>query len=91
MVACLDTTDQIYKDGYLIIEDSRIVDIGLQKDLSQQANFDTVLDLGNRLIMLGLINAHTHDTFPRVCGRAHLVHSRWMVQHDPSTGNINNS
>ena len=70
MVACLDTADQIFKDGYLIIEDNRIVDIGFQKDLSQQANFDTVLDLGNRLIMLGLINAHPH--IPMTLSRGHV-------------------
>ena len=57
MVACLDTADRIFKDGYLIIEDDRIVDIGFLKDLSQQANFNIVVNLGNRLVMPGLINA----------------------------------
>jgi 5-methylthioadenosine/S-adenosylhomocysteine deaminase len=70
MVACLDTADQIYKDGYLIIKNDRIVDIGLQKDLSQQADFDTVVDLGNRLVMPGLINAHTHT--PMTIFRGHV-------------------
>jgi len=70
MVACLDTADQIYKNGYLIIEDSRIVDIGFQKDLSQEENFDTVVDLGNRLVMPGLINAHTHT--PMTLFRGHV-------------------
>ena len=70
MVACLDTADQIYKDSYLIIEDHRIVDIGLQKDLSQQTDFDTVVDLGNRLVMPGLINAHTHT--PMTLFRGHV-------------------
>jgi len=70
MVACLDTADRIFKDGYLIIEDDRIVDIGFQKDLSQQSNFDTVADLGNRLVMSGLINTHTHT--PMTLFRGHV-------------------
>jgi hypothetical protein len=51
MVACLDTADRIYENSYLIIENDRIVDVGLQKDLSQQADFDKVVNLSNRLVM----------------------------------------
>jgi 5-methylthioadenosine/S-adenosylhomocysteine deaminase len=70
MVACLDTADRIYSDGYLIIEDDRIIDIGFQKDLSHQVKFDSVVDLGNRLVMPGLINAHTHT--PMTLFRGHV-------------------
>ncbi|MCD6356800.1 MAG: amidohydrolase family protein, partial [Anaerolineaceae bacterium] len=69
-VACLDSVDHIYKDGYLSIEDSRIVDIGYQKDLPVDRHYDKVVDLGNRLVMPGLINAHTHS--PMTLFRGHV-------------------
>ncbi|MDO9546985.1 MAG: amidohydrolase family protein [Pelolinea sp.] len=70
MVACLDTTDQIYKDGYLVIEDDRIVEIGYQKDLPKNRKYDSEVNLGNRLVMPGLINAHTHT--PMTLFRGHV-------------------
>ena len=60
LIACLDSEDHIIEDGYLIIHDNRIVDIGYSKDISVRVKFDSVINLGNRLIMPGLINAHTH-------------------------------
>jgi len=69
-VACLDSADHIYEDGYLIIADSRIVEIGLQKDLPDKSSFSSVIDLGNRLVMPGLINAHTHT--PMTLFRGHV-------------------
>ena len=70
MVACLDSADHIYDDGYLIIADGRIVEIGYQRDLADKAGFAAVTDLGNRLIMPGLVNAHTHS--PMTLFRGHV-------------------
>jgi 5-methylthioadenosine/S-adenosylhomocysteine deaminase len=70
MVACLDSADHIYQDGYLIIADSRIVEIGYQKNLPDRAGFAEVTDLGNRLVMPGLVNAHTHS--PMTLFRGHV-------------------
>ena len=70
MVACLDKTDHIFKDGYLVIEDNRIVEIGYQRDLPKNRNYDSEVDLGNRLVMPGLINAHTHT--PMTLFRGHV-------------------
>lgn len=60
MVTCLNNTDNIYKAGYLVIEDDLIVKIGSQKELPKTRNYDSEIGLGNRLVMPGLINAHTH-------------------------------
>jgi len=70
MIACLNSADQIYQDGYLILEDNRIVEIGFQKDLPKSRTYDAEIDLGNRLIMPGLINAHTHT--PMTLFRGHV-------------------
>ncbi len=58
-VVCLDEQDTIYQSGYLIIEDGLIAEIGLQAELRQR-QFDEIVDLGARLVMPGLVNAHTH-------------------------------
>ncbi len=70
VVVCLDKTDQIYKKGYLVVEDDRIVEIGYQKDLDSQRKFDEVHELGPRLVMPGLVNAHTHS--PMTLFRGHV-------------------
>ena len=70
MVACLDSADHIYEDGYLTVEDGRIVEIGYQKDLSDRSGYVDIADLGNRLVMPGLVNAHTHS--PMTLFRGHV-------------------
>jgi 5-methylthioadenosine/S-adenosylhomocysteine deaminase len=70
VVLCLDSTDQIYENGYLIVENDSIVEIGFQKDLNLTHKFDQVVDLGLRLVMPGLINAHTHS--PMTLFRGHV-------------------
>jgi len=34
LVVALDRNDNILEDGYIVIEDDRIVEMGLQKDLT---------------------------------------------------------
>ncbi len=70
-VVCLDGSDQIYDDGaFLVVEDNRIVEIGYQKNLAGNRKFDQTVDLGHRLVMPGLINAHTHS--PMTLFRGHV-------------------
>lgn len=59
-VVCLDAQDNIYQPGYLIVEDDRIAEVGPQSRLGRR-KFDREIDLGSRLIMPGLVNAHTHS------------------------------
>lgn len=70
LVVALDRNDNILEDGYILIEDDRIVEIGFQKDLDSRRKFDDVIDLKNRLVMPGLINAHTHT--PMTLFRGHV-------------------
>ena len=69
-VVCLDAADQIYKKGYIVVEDERITEIGYQKDLDSRRKFDETVKLGPRLVMPGLVNAHTHS--PMTLFRGHV-------------------
>ena len=70
LVVALDREDHILQEGYLVIEDGRIIEMGYQKDLGAQRNFDETVDLKDHLVMPGLVNAHTHT--PMTLFRGHV-------------------
>jgi 5-methylthioadenosine/S-adenosylhomocysteine deaminase len=70
LIVTLDPDNHILKEAYIIVEDDSIVEMGLQKDLDSRRKFDDVLELKNRLVMPGLINAHTHT--PMTLFRGHV-------------------
>jgi 5-methylthioadenosine/S-adenosylhomocysteine deaminase len=79
LVVCLDSNDRILKEGYIVVEDDRVLEMGLWKDLDQRRKFDDVLDLKHRLVMPGLINAHTHT--PMTLFRGHVEgHSLFTME-----------
>lgn len=57
----LDPNDSLYEPGYLIVEDGRIVALGDAASLDAAQTFDGRVDLGKKLVMPGLVNAHTHS------------------------------
>ena len=59
-VLTLDPTDNHFQPGYLLIEDDRIKSVG-PLDAAPQTPPGQRVDLGRRLIMPGLVNAHTHS------------------------------
>jgi len=60
-IMCLDEKDQILEDGYLIIEDGVITEIGnSEKGISDMGAFDEICDMKESLVMPGLINSHAH-------------------------------
>jgi 5-methylthioadenosine/S-adenosylhomocysteine deaminase len=69
LVVTLDRNDRILNEGYLVVEDDCITEMGLQKDLGRK-KFDEIVDLKSRLVMPGLINAHTHT--PMTLFRGHV-------------------
>jgi 5-methylthioadenosine/S-adenosylhomocysteine deaminase len=70
LIVALDSNENILSEGYLVVEDDRIIEMGLQKNLDSRRKFDDVVELRNRLVMPGLINAHTHT--PMTLFRGHV-------------------
>lgn len=70
ILVALDQEDRILQEGYLVLEEDRILEMGLQKDLDSRRKFDEIVELKNRLVMPGLINAHTHT--PMTLFRGHV-------------------
>ncbi|MGD1815762.1 MAG: amidohydrolase family protein [Pleomorphochaeta sp.] len=60
-IMCLDSNDRIIENGYIIIKDGIITQIGELNDTSfENDKFDEVCDMKNSLVMPGLINSHAH-------------------------------
>ncbi|HEY9529307.1 MAG TPA: amidohydrolase [Anaerolineales bacterium] len=70
LVVALDPDDRILKEGYILVEDNLIIEMGLQKDVDSRRKFDDIVDLKSRLVMPGLVNAHTHT--PMTLFRGHV-------------------
>jgi 5-methylthioadenosine/S-adenosylhomocysteine deaminase len=79
IVVTLNQDDRILKQAFLIVENDSIVEMGLQKDLDSRRKFDEIVELKNRLVMPGLINAHTHT--PMTLFRGHVEgHSLFTME-----------
>lgn len=58
MVLSMDEKRSLFKPGCVVIEDDRIVEVGPQEKLKDRSGHR--VDLSGRLLMPGLVNAHTH-------------------------------
>jgi len=56
------------EDGFVLIQGSRILQVGKRRDLYFPASV-RMLDLGNTVLLPGLINAHCHLDFTHFKGR----------------------
>jgi 5-methylthioadenosine/S-adenosylhomocysteine deaminase len=59
IVATLDSQDRVYQPGYVLIDQDRLSEVGPQSALVGR-HFDHEINLAGRLMMPGLVNAHTH-------------------------------
>ncbi len=57
-ILTVDARDRFYENGSMVIKDNRIARIGAAKDVEAEG---TVVDMGGRLVMPGLVNTHTHS------------------------------
>lgn len=66
----VDPNDRIIDDGWLVIEDGRIADLGENTSKPGPRGFDEIVDLSGHLLMPGLVNAHTHSAMILFRGHA---------------------
>ncbi|MBZ9936210.1 amidohydrolase [Mesorhizobium sp. BR1-1-16] len=70
IIMTVDPADRIIEDGWLVIEDGRIAELGTASNRPDFAGFDRVTDLSGHLLMPGLVNAHTHSVMVLFRGHA---------------------
>lgn len=73
MVMCLGAADRIYDSGYVVVEGDRIAEVGDATALGAGRAFDEVIDCTGKLLMPGLVNAHTHTPMTLFRGLAEGV------------------
>lgn len=73
MVLTLGLSDIIFDNGYVVIENDRISEIGPKSKQPSPTQFATAIDCTNKLIMPGLVNAHTHTPMTLFRGLAEGV------------------
>lgn len=70
-VLCLGAQDRIFQRGYVLVEGNRIAEIGDMQGAIPTA--ETKIDCGGKLLMPGLVNAHTHTPMTLFRGLAEGV------------------
>jgi 5-methylthioadenosine/S-adenosylhomocysteine deaminase len=69
----LGLADTIHDPGYLVVEGDRIAAIGPASQAPASRAFDEVIDCAGKLVMPGLVNAHTHTPMTLFRGLAEGV------------------
>jgi len=59
-VVTMDSEYRIFNPGAIAIKDDTIIAVGPQDEVQQHHSAGEVIDLGSRVIIPGLINAHSH-------------------------------
>ncbi|PMP68334.1 MAG: amidohydrolase [Thermodesulfobacterium geofontis] len=54
------TEERPFKHGFLVIDRDKIIDLGSKEEILPKYPNSEVIDLGNKIIFPGLVNAHTH-------------------------------
>ena len=70
VVLTVDSENTAYQAGWLAFENGRIVGVGAMETCPADADFDEVHSLPGRLVMPGLVNAHTHSAMVLFRGRS---------------------
>ena len=69
LLLTMDDQGQIFEPGHLLIKDGKIIATGTPELIPESAG-DVLIDFSQRLVMPGLINAHTHTPMSLFRGQA---------------------
>lgn len=73
--------DKILKDGVVIVEGNRIVDIGKESELKDKYSGYEAIGGKGKVVLPGLVNCHTHAAMTLLRGYADdMVLSEWLTQ-----------
>ena len=89
MILTLDPGDTVINGGYVLVRDDRIADVGRGSYAGTTA-IDRRIDCSDRLVMPGLVNAHTHSQSSTMAGFGdRLSHPAfmWLTQAHTSRRN----
>lgn len=73
MIVCLGQADRLFERGYVLVENDRIAAVGAMADFPTNRSYDEMIDCSGKLIMPGLVNAHTHTPMTLFRGLAEGV------------------
>ncbi len=80
-ILTMDENNTLYKNGCILIEDSKIAFIGNQSELNMDNSYDKIEDGKGKLAMPGFINTHTHVAMTLFRGYANdLPLMQWLSQ-----------
>lgn len=60
IILTMDASYHLYEPGAIAIRGDHIAGVGPEKDIMQQFTAKQVVDCGGKILMPGLVNAHTH-------------------------------
>lgn len=72
-ILTLGASDRIIERGYVVVEGDRIAEVGAMESLDESRRFDEEVECGGKLLMPGLVNAHTHTPMTLFRGLAEGV------------------
>ena len=79
LIVTIDKDMQIIEDGAVAIKNGNIVDVGLTKEIDLKYNSDKTINASSKIVMPGLINAHTHSGMTYFRGLADdLPLDKWL-------------
>lgn len=83
---------EMIKDGAIVVDGNRIIDIGKSEDITRKYNADDVIDAEKKIALPGFVNVHTHsgsainrgvsDDFPNVLSTIFLPLGAQQTKED---------
>ncbi|MFH1822062.1 MAG: hypothetical protein ABH852_06495 [Methanobacteriota archaeon] len=60
IIVTVNKKNQIIRDGAIYVEEGMIKDLGRTRELKKKYRADEVIDASRKIVLPGLIDAHTH-------------------------------